>query len=45
MEKNVKECVPWGLMQYTENLSKKKAVLLNDTHFHPEHFLLLLELN
>lgn len=36
--KNVKECVPWGLMQYTENLSKKAAVLLNDTHFHPEHF-------
>lgn len=34
----MKECVPWGVMQDTDNVSKKKAVLLKDTHFYPEHF-------
>lgn len=27
-EKNVKECVPWGVVQYTDNVNKKAAVLL-----------------
>ncbi|EOB06591.1 hypothetical protein Anapl_08577 [Anas platyrhynchos] len=27
MEKNVKECIPWGVMQYTDDVSNKAAVL------------------
>ena len=34
----MKECVPRGVMQYTDDVSKKAGVLVNDTHFHPEHF-------